>query len=490
VKTFAVCVALVAASAHAQIRLTPLPGKSPIVNFRVVFETGSAHDPPGKEGASYLTAQMLGQGGTKSMTYKQVLDAFFPMASNVQVQVDKEMTVFSAQTHVDNLDAFVKIFRAMLLEPGWREDDFKRVKEDAINFLKVTLRGNNDEELGKEVLYGLIHAGAPYEHYSAGKLSSLGKLTLADVQEFYRKNYTQDRLYLGLAGGYPQLFPRKLRLEFYKLPVRAPLTPRFIPAKPLEENRVTIVKKDTRSVAFSLGFPIAVDRRHPDFASLLLASTYFGHHRSSGGRLYTRMREVRGLNYGDYSYIEYFPRGMFQFEPDPNLARKQQIFQVWIRPVEPENAHFALRLALYELDLLIKDGLTQEDFERTRNFLTKNVDLMMKNRDIELGYFIDSLYYGAGKYTNEIKTRLKYTTRDGVNQAIRRHLGGRNSQIVAVAKDAEGLKNALAEGAPSPMKYNSEKPADLLAEDKIVERWPIRVKPDHIQIVPEEEIFQ
>ena len=41
----------------------------------------------------------------------------------------------------------------MLLTPGWREDDFRRVKDDAINAIKVSLRGNNDEELGKEVLY-------------------------------------------------------------------------------------------------------------------------------------------------------------------------------------------------------------------------------------------------------------------------------------------------------------------------------------------------
>ena len=52
------------------------------------------------------------------------------------------------------------------------------------------------------------------------------------------------------------------------------------------------------------------------------------------------MRESRGLNYGDYAYIEYFPRGMNRFEPEPNLARHQQIFQIWIRPVEPPNAVF------------------------------------------------------------------------------------------------------------------------------------------------------
>jgi zinc protease len=487
---FATLLLLCAAAAPAQIRLITMPGKSPLINLRVVFTTGSAHDPEGKEGAAYLTAQMLGQAGTKEMTYKQVLDALFPMASSVSVQVGKEMTAFSSQTHLDNLEAFYKIFRAMLLAPGWREDDFKRVKEDAINFLKVTLRGNNDEELGKEVLQNRIFDGTRYGHISAGTISSLERLTLKDLQDFYSKNFTQDRLLAGLAGDYPRLFDRKLRQDFYKLPKRSGLTPRFELRQPPEQTRMTIVQKDTRSVAFSMGFPVDVKRGHPDYVPLLIASSYFGQHRNSGGRLYTRIRELRGLNYGDYSYIEYFPRGMFQFEPDPNLVRKQQIFEMWIRPVEPPTAHFALRLALFEFDRLMKDGLTEEEFQRTKTFLSKYVDLLMKTKDAEMGYAIDSLYYDIPPFSRYVKETLKQVTRDWVNRAIRKHLGGAKMHIVAIAKDAEGFKGAVLDGKPSPMTYNAEKPEDLLAEDKIVEDWKIEVKPESVRVIPAEEVFQ
>ena len=67
------------------------------------------------------------------------------------------------------------------------------------------------------------------------------------------------------------------------------------------------------------------------------------------------------MNYGDYAYIEAFPRGMFQFFPSPNLGRKAQLFEVWLRPVAPQNGHFALRLALPELGQLVANGLTQYD---------------------------------------------------------------------------------------------------------------------------------
>src|SRR5262245_2020341 len=176
--------------APAKIPSVLLPGTSPLVTFRILFTTGSAFDPPGKEGVAALTAAMLSQGGTRSMTYDQIVQAFYPMASSVNSQVDKEMTVFSGTTHIENLDKFYGLFRDMLLEPGFRDEDFKRLKEAAINFLKVSLRESNDEELGKEHLYDVIYAGHPYGHHNSGKISSLEKLTIDDVKDFYRTHYT------------------------------------------------------------------------------------------------------------------------------------------------------------------------------------------------------------------------------------------------------------------------------------------------------------
>jgi zinc protease len=123
-----------------------LPNRSPLVTFRILFMTGSAYDPKGKEGLASLTAAMLAEGGSRAKPYSEITDAMYPMATSFQWQVDKEMTVFSGSTHTDNLDKYYSLIREMLLDPGFREDDFKRLKEDAINYLKTSLRGGNDEE--------------------------------------------------------------------------------------------------------------------------------------------------------------------------------------------------------------------------------------------------------------------------------------------------------------------------------------------------------
>ncbi|PWU03495.1 MAG: hypothetical protein C5B51_18940 [Terriglobia bacterium] len=481
---------LLATSAMAQMRVESLPGKSPLVTFRIVFTAGSAVDPPGQPGVAYLTAMMLAHGGTRDLTYRQVLDALFPMAASVNAQVDKEMVTFSGSAHADNLEAYYKLLRGVLLEPGWREEDFRRVKDDAINFLRVNLRGNNDEELAKEVLERAIFQGTPYDNYAVGTVSSLERISLDDVKRFYRTRYSQSNLILGVAGGYSPAFLERMKKDFRGLPEGAGFRPREKAPPLIQHNRAVIVQKETRSVAISLGYPTLGTRANPDFPALLLATSYLGQHRSSNGRLYDRMREKRGLNYGDYAYIEYFPRGMFQFEPSPNLARHYQVFQLWIRPVEPPTTKFALRLALYELDKLCREGISQEAFENTRDFLSKYVNLLTRTKSAELGYAIDSLYYGVPNYAFYLKSHLAKLTRDDVNRVIHQYFRSERLIIVVVGKDGEDLRKQLASEEPSPMIYNSPKPAEITEEDKIVAKFPLGLRPEDITVVPAEQVFE
>ncbi|PYQ32340.1 MAG: insulinase family protein, partial [Acidobacteria bacterium] len=189
---------------------------------------------------------------------------------------------------------------------------------------------------------------------------------------------------------------------------------------------------ETRATAISFGHPIDVTRSQPDFAALSVARAWLGEHRSSVSHLYQRIREVRGMNYGDYAYIEAFPRGMFQFFPDPNVGRRSQIFEVWIRPVVPVNAHMALRIAIHELDRLIREGMSKEDFERTRGYLMKNVYVMTATQNQQLGYALDSRWYGIGEFTGYMRDRLANLTLDDVNRAIRAHLSAKNLSVVIV----------------------------------------------------------
>ncbi len=257
-------------------------------------------------------------------------------------------------------------------------------------------------------------------------------------------------------------------------------------------REVEIVQKETRATAISFGFPIDVTRSHPDFAALSVARSWLGEHRASSGRLFQRIREIRGMNYGDYAYIEAFPRGMFQFFPDANIARRAQVFEVWLRPLRtPEEGHMALRIAIHELDDLIAKGLTQEAFEATRNYLMKNVYLLTANQDHQLGYALDDQWYGTPEYTAFMRDRLQKLTLADVNAAIRKHLQTKDLSVVVVTKDADGMKERLVGDTPSTMKYGpgSTPAPELVAEDAEIGAMKLGIRAEDVKITPVEDVF-
>ncbi|HSO75803.1 MAG TPA: insulinase family protein, partial [Blastocatellia bacterium] len=260
-----------AGKAFSSMTSVLLPNSSPLVSFRLLFNVGSASDPKGKEGVAALTAAMISDGGSRTMSYEQIAQAMYPMATGFGSQVDKEMTVFVGTTHVDNLQRYYQIVSERLLDPGFREDDFKRLRTDAINFLKESLRGNNDEELGKEALYISIYKGHAYGHQNVGTVESLEKLTLDDLKKFYRENYTKANFVLGLAGKYPTGFDEKVQADIAaKLPAGKASALALTQPEKISGLEMQVIQKDTPGTAISFGFPIAVTRSDPDWPALLL----------------------------------------------------------------------------------------------------------------------------------------------------------------------------------------------------------------------------
>ncbi|HSD70005.1 MAG TPA: pitrilysin family protein, partial [Woeseiaceae bacterium] len=464
---------------------------SPLVDVAFLVHAGAGMDPPGKKGLAALTAAMVSDAGSAALTIDQINDAMYPMASDFVAQLDKEMTRLSGQVHRDNLDRWYKLVSGQLLTPGWREQDFARVKTQLINQIRSDLVANNDEELGKELLYTELYGPEhPYGWLNLGDSTQIEGISLDDVKQFYADYYTIRNITVGVAGGYPEDFVARISDDLQVLLPGERATLR-VPAAAMPDGRVaTIVEKETPAVAVSFGFPIELKRGDPDWVALWLARSWFGEHRASSGHLYKRIRETRGMNYGDYAYIEYFPRGMFQFQPDTNLGRQQQIFQVWIRPLRSNNdAHFATRTAFHELEKLIGEGMSESDFEATRSFLAKSVSLLTDGQSRQLGYALDGQYYGTGDFADYVREGLAKLTLADVNRVIRENLDTDDVQYVFVTRDAQDLRERLEGERASPVTYDADKPAELLAEDKVIEALPLGIGAERIRIIPADEVF-
>jgi zinc protease len=481
-----------AAGQQVQIRFIEQKSVLPNVLMKLLFTIGSAADPKGKEGLAQLAASMITEAGSKEMRIDEISKALYPMAGGFGSQVDKEMTTFSGVVHRDNLDKYLPIVLPQLLTPGFREEDFQRLKDQQLNELQQDLRSNNEEELGKEQLQDVIFDGTPYGHTVLGTIAGIKAITLDDVKKFIAGHYNASNVVVGLSGDYPESLVKRLTADLGALgaggeeQALAQLAP--FKGKAPQGLDVQIVKKDTRATAISMGHPIPVTRNSADFAALNVARAWLGEHRAPLSHLYDRIREARGLNYGDYAYIEYFNRPGSQFFPSPNIGRRNQLFEIWIRPVVPENAQMALRIALYETQKMIDEGLSQEDFESTRDYMMKNVYLLTADQNQRLGYALDSWWFGMGDYTTTMRAAYEKLTRDDVNKAIKKYLSAKNLQVVVIAKDAEGLRDTLLKDAPSAIQYDAPKP-QLAEEDKVIGSYKLNIKPGNIRIVSVDDVF-
>jgi len=464
---------------------------SPLVSFRVVVRTGSVNDPAGKEGLNALTSAMIGEGGSKSLTYQEIVSKLYPWAASIDARADKEVTTIIGEVHRDHLLAFYKIFWELIASPRFDSEDFARIKDEHLNYLKNTLRGNDDENLGKSGLNLLMYPNHPYWTVVAGTVQGLTAMTLEDVKAFHHAMYSQNRIVFGIAGGYPKEFIDQVKRDLASLPAGTSAEVSLPVASQPSGVEGMIIQKDNRATAISFGYPIDVTRADKDFYALLVANSYLGEHRTFNGVLMNHLRGDRGLNYGDYSYIENFIQDGGSTFPNPNTPRRQQFFSVWIRPVEPKNAHFAIRAAMREVQLLVDKGLTKEQFDLTRNFVVNYSKLWVQTQSRRLGYVMDSEFYGIPYYVDYVAKQLSMLTVGDVNAAIKKHLQAKNYYLSIVAKDAEPLRDSLVANAPSPIQYNNPNvPANILEQDKTIQALPVSINKEKFRIVPSSDLFE
>ncbi|MFA6437704.1 MAG: insulinase family protein [Bacteriovoracaceae bacterium] len=502
---------LFSAAVFAQPVIELKQPKSNKIVMKIRFANGSIADPKGKEGLTYAAAQLITQGGTKEMTYSEIQDKIYPWAAGYNVLVDKEVTTFTFMVHVDFLDQFYPIVKGLLLSPSFAEADFQRVMKNQQNYVDQVIRASSDEEYSKKALEDLLFRGTNYQHKVQGTSESVTSITLEDIKQHFTNAFTKNNVTIGIAGNYSETFLKQITSDLAQLSGKKFVSSKAGKANTPDGVQVEIIAKDNAfgSAVFT-GTPLAITRSSKEFAALMVANSYLGEHRKSYGQLYQKLRETRSMNYGDYSYIEWYNNGGGNMLPPSGVPRSSNYFSLWIRPVQIAkqlknqyaelsgitvgHAHFALRMAIREVDLIVKKGLTKEAFEATRTFLRSYTKLYVQTPNEQLGYLMDSRFYGRKDFITEVDKELATLTVKDVNAAVKKYWRT-NNMFVAIITDkseADALAKSLKENTASPMAYSDAVkaglPKDVLTEDDIVATYKLNIK--NVTIVDSKDTFQ
>ena len=473
--------------------------KSNKLVVKLMFRNGSISDPAGKEGLTVATVSMLTQGAAANLSYGEIQDRLYPWAAGYNGSVDKEVTVFTFQTPSDFADEFYPILRDAILKPAFDENDFKRIMTNQQNYVEQGIRAQSDEEYSKKALEDLLFRGTNYQHMKEGKAESVKSITLDDIKNHYENYFTKNNLTIGIAGNYSPGFLNRLQKDMAALPDTRPIIPANGKARTANGLEVEIIAKEGAfGSAIFTGAPLAITRSDDEFAAMMVANSWMGEHRKAYSRLYQKIRETRSMNYGDYSYIEWYDNGGGNQLPPPGVPRHSNYFSIWIRPVQIAtqlksqyeeladinigHAHFALRMAIREFDLLIQNGMAEKAFEETRTFLRSYIKLYAQTPSQQLGWLMDSRFYGRKNYLKEIDALLAKVTLEEVNIALRKHWQTDNMFVTIVTdeSEAEPLAKSLLDNEASPMSYSnlvkSGLPKEVLAEDDEVATYKLNVK--------------
>ena len=151
-------------------------------------------------------------------------------------------------------------------------------------------------------------------------------------------------------------------------------------------------------------------------------------------------------------------------------------------------------MAIRELSKIVNSGIPKADFEATRTFLRSYMKLYIKSPSEQLGYLMDSRFYGRKDFIKEMdKLPIKLKPED-VNRAIKKYLQINNMYVTIVTdkSETESLKESLLSNYDSPMSYSnapkSGLPKEVLAEDDEASKFRLNIK--SVDIIKSDKTFK
>ena len=489
--------------------LVTVASDSPLYQIKIMVRTGSADDPAGKEGTASLAARALIEGGfgnsTDAVTTQKLAEITRPWgdAAFPTVLVDKQATTFSMTVPRDVFAQYVgRVLKPMFTQPLWLPKEVDRLRRDALTGIQSGLRFEDEESLGLLALDNYLFSGTPLGHLAAGTVKGLQAVTPADLNGFYKKYYTVGNMYVATTINNQQDLGRLVAALPAGEPVYRPANLRRSVVAP-GRHVLIITQPNAIATGLHLGYPNFLQRTDPDYWPLFVANVFFGLHRDSFGRLYQEIREQRGYNYGDYSYIEYeYGRPQFSFPP-PTTPREQQYFSIWIRPVGHQYAHFIMKAMTAELDRFAREGMTPEQVADAKTKARAQYLNYAESVSRQLGYRLDDMFYGMREqgYLEHMLAGIDAVTPQQVNAAIKKHLQAQNLDYVIVTSEAQGekLANDIASDSgvqsKTPEEYHMAQPVPpdkqkMLERDKQWAAYPLGISRANISVVKAADMFQ
>ena len=329
------------------------------------IDTGTRDENANEAGASHFLEHLLFKG-SETLSARQISERFDAMGAESNAFTSKDHTCFWARLLDDDLPEGLGILAEMLQRPAFRSHEIDAERQVVIE--EINMSDDDPADVAFEEFTRAVFAGHPLEAPVLGTRESIRGMTRDDIAGYWKRRYGVGSTVLAFTGSVDHDQVVDLAGSVFGDWSGEPVDHEF--ASPVLAPVANVVTRDTEQAHLVIGGE-GLDRADERRWAFEVMNHVLGGGMSS--RLFTTIREERGLVYTVYSFrASYADTGAWGIYAGTT----------------PDQVGTVLDLIHAELEKVIADGITAEELERARGAMRGGLALAMEDansRMIRLG---------------------------------------------------------------------------------------------------------
>ncbi|MEQ8804745.1 MAG: pitrilysin family protein [Rhodospirillales bacterium] len=388
---------------------------NPIISLSLAFRGGSSLDPEGKEGLANMVSTLLdeGAGDLDSQAFQQTLED-----NSITLRFSAARDSFGArvQTLTEYRDLAFDLLRQAMTQPRFDAEPVSRLRAQLLANLRH--ESEDADAIAGKTLMKTLYPDHPYGRPTGGTPESVAAIQIADLRAFVKERLARDTLAIGVVGDITakELAPL-LDKTFGALPAKA--APWKVPeVAPKVAGRTIIVEKPLKqsNILFA---DRGLMRNDPDFYAAYVMNHILG----GGGftsRLYSEVREKRGLAYSVYTYLHPMDRSA-----------------IYAGGAGTANARVAetIKVVGDEWAKLAQDGVTEAELTAAKQYLTGSFPLRFTATERIAAILVGMQTEDLGiDYLDKRNSYIEAVTLDDIRRVARKLLHPKDLTVVVVGQ--------------------------------------------------------
>jgi len=383
------------------------------VAMGVWVDTGSVRETAENAGASHLIEHMVFKG-TERRNAEQIAIEMDAIGGNINAYTSKENTCFYVKVLDEHLDMASDVLSDIVFHSVFDPEELK--KEQGVVLEEILMNEDSPEDLSGEESNMLFFGDEALASPILGSKESVRAFTRESLLAYKNEFYVPQNIVVSVAGNFEEQALIDSVTKWFDIPAssraNAPILQRFPGGK-----REKLVEKDVEQVHICMTLPGFARDSEGQYPLAVLSNIFGG---SMSSRLFQSIREKLGLAYSVYSYpTSYTGTGTLSLYAGTGEKQAKEV----------------LNRMTDEMERIRKEGITKEEFNRSRDQLKGSYLLGMESSSARMNALGKTLLLQKREYSEqETLRRIECVTMDDIERILPVCFDRNNASIALVGR--------------------------------------------------------